>query len=109
MTDTLRHFHGEWYLLQEWAVMPNHVHAIVWPMPNRMLSSILKAWKQFSSRKAKEMLGLGAAPFWQRESYDHWIRDDAEKARIARYIRNNPVAAKLCARAEDWQWSSARP
>src|SRR5438552_12515247 len=87
--------------------MPNHAHAIVWPMPNYLLSNILKSWKQFTSRRAKKILNMGEEPFWQPESYDHWIRNDKEKARIARYIRNNPVAAGLCARPEDWKWSSA--
>lgn len=107
VTATLRHFHETRYLLHEWVVMPNHVHAIVWPMPNYLLSDILKSWKQFTSRRAKPIVGLGDEPFWQPESYDHWIRNDDEKARISRYIRNNPVTAGLCARPEDWRWSSA--
>jgi REP element-mobilizing transposase RayT len=107
LADAMRHFHGTRYLLHEWVVMPNHAHAIVWPMPNFLLSDILRSWKQYSSRHAKPILRLGKGPFWQRESYDHWIRDDEEKARIARYIRNNPVTARLCARPEAWPWSSA--
>ena len=65
-------------VLHEWVVMPNH-----------LLSDILKSWKQFTSRRAKKILHLGEEPFWQPESYDHWIRNDEERARIARYIRNN--------------------
>ena len=107
VADTLRHFHESRYVLHEWVVMPNHVHVVVWPMPNHLLGEILKSWKQFSSRRAKPLVGLGDEPFWQRESFDHWIRNDEEKARIARYIRNNPVTAGLCARPEDWRWSSA--
>lgn len=42
-------------------------------------------------------------------TFDHWIRNENEKERIRRYIRGNPVAAKLCARPEDWKWSSAWP
>ena len=107
VSGALRYFEDERYRLDEWVVMPNHVHAVVWPAPNQTLSEILKSWKQFTSRRAKRMLALCAEPFWQRESYDHWIRNDAEKARIRRYIRNNPVIAGLCSRAEDWRWSSA--
>jgi REP element-mobilizing transposase RayT len=107
VAGALRHFHETRYVLYEWVVMPNHAHAIVWPMPSHLLGDILKSWKQFSSRRAKKIVGLGEEPFWQPESYDHWIRNDDEKARIARYIRNNPVTAGLCARPEDWKWSSA--
>ena len=102
-------FEGQRYVLREWVVMPNHVHAVLWPMPNELLGDILRSWKQYSSRRAKPLLGLGGAAFWQRESYDHWIRDDEEKARICRYVRNNPVSAGLCARPEEWRWSSANP
>lgn len=107
VAQAMRHFHGSRYLLHERVVMPNHVHVIVWPMPNHLLSNILKSWKQFISRRAKTILSMGEEPFWQRESYDHWIRNDEEKAKIARYIRNNPVTAGQCARPEDWKWSSA--
>jgi REP element-mobilizing transposase RayT len=107
VANAMRHFHERRYVLHDWVVMPNHVHAIIWPMPNHLLSYILKSWKQFTSRRAKRMLNMGGEPFWQAESYDHWIRNDEEKARIAHYIRNNPVAAGLCARPEDWKWTSA--
>jgi hypothetical protein len=76
-------------------------------MPNYLLSNILKSWKQFTSRRAKKILGMGEEPFWQPESYDHWIRNDDEKVRISSYIRNNPVIAGLCTRPENWCWSSA--
>ena len=103
----MQHFHEDRYVLHEWIVMPNHVHAVVWPMPNHLLSDILSSWKQFTSRRAKKTLNIEKERFWQPESYDHWIRGDEERARIARYIRNNPVTAGLCSRQEDWKWSSA--
>jgi REP element-mobilizing transposase RayT len=107
VANTLRHFDQSRYHLHDWVVMPNHVHVVVWPMPNQLLGEILKSWKQFTSRRAKKIIGFGEEPFWQRESYDHWIRSDEEKARISRYIRNNPVTARLCACPENWRWSSA--
>ena len=106
VSSAMRHFHESRYLLREWVIMPNHVHAVVWPMPNYLLSDILKSWKQFTSRRAKKILAMGGEPFWQPEFYDHWIRSDEENERIARYIRNNPVTAGLCARPEDWRWGS---
>jgi hypothetical protein len=41
--------------------------------------------------------------FCQAESYDHWVRDDAEWQRIAACIKENPVKTGLmpCASAED--------
>jgi putative transposase len=109
VAHTLQHFNGERYVLDDWVVMPNHVHVVLWPMPNQLLGEILKSWKQFTSRRARLLAGLAAGRFWQVESYDHRIRNEAEQARICRYIRNNPVTARLCARPEDWRWSSAWP
>jgi hypothetical protein len=33
--------------------------------------------------------------FWQHESYDHVVRDEAELARIVEYVRLNPARAGL--------------
>ena len=109
IAESLRHFHGEQYLLDDWVVMPNHVHVIFWPMPNFTLSEILKSRKRHTARQANLILGKTGETFWQRESYDHWIRNDEEKARIRRYIRMNPVKAGLCKTPEAWKWSSAWP
>ncbi len=105
--DALWHFHGAPYLLDDWVIMPNHVHWILWPMPNFTLSEIVKSRKQFIAKQANRLLGSVGETFWQAESFDHWIRNDDEKSRIRRYIRNNPVRAGLCACPQDWPWSSA--
>jgi REP element-mobilizing transposase RayT len=107
VAGALRFFHEQRYLLREWVIMPNHVHVLFWPMPNFVVGEIVKSWKQFSSKRAKPLLGLPEGRFWQPEPFDHWVRDDNEHARIARYIRNNPVTARMCAWPEDWRWSSA--
>ena len=107
VAGALKYFNEQRYVLREWVVMPNHVHVLFWPMPQYEVGEIVKSWKQFSSLRAKPILGLPAGRFWQPESFDHWVRDDDERARIARYIRNNPATARLCARPEDWRWSSA--
>jgi hypothetical protein len=73
----------------------------------RQLPHITKSTKNFSARKANAILGLIGQPFWQDESYDHWARSAAELERIVRYIEQNPVAAGLVERAEEWRWSSA--
>ena len=45
--------------------------------------------------------------FWQRESYDHVIRDGEEMVRLNAYVEWNPVKAGLCETPEEWKWSSA--
>jgi REP element-mobilizing transposase RayT len=107
MVEALLHFNEVRYRLDSWVVMPNHVHLILWPLPNHTLSEILKSRKGKTARQANLLLNRTGETFWQRESYDHWIRSDEEKARIRRYIHMNPVKAGLCANPEDWRWSSA--
>jgi REP element-mobilizing transposase RayT len=109
IAESLQHFHGEQYLLDDWVVMPNHVHLVLWPMPAFTLSEILKSRKRHTARQANLILGRTGETFWQRESYDHWIRNDEEKAGICRYLRLNPVKAGLCQTPEEWKWSSAWP
>ena len=106
VAGALKHFDGQRYELRAWVVMPNHVHAVVWPLPRHTLSDILHSWKSFTSKAANKLLGR-TGEFWQKESFDHWIRDDGEHARLAAYVENNPVKARLCKSPEDWKWGSA--
>ena len=107
VAEALLHFHNQQYLFEEWVIMPNHVHIVLWPMPNHTLSDILRSRKRHTARRANLILGRTGETFWQHESHDHWIRDDEEKARIRRYIRHNPVQAGLCRSPEEWPWGSA--
>jgi REP element-mobilizing transposase RayT len=105
--DALKFFDGERYDLVAWVSMPNHVHVVVRPNSSETLSDILHSWKSFTAKKANEFLGREGQAFWQGESYDHLIRDDEDRAWCVAYTLNNPVKARLCARPEDWMWSSA--
>ena len=107
VAGALFHFHEKQYLLDEWVIMPNHVHLVLWPLPNFTLSEILRSRKRQTARQANLLLARTGETFWQPESYDHWIRNDEEKARIRRYIRNNPVKAGLCRSPGEWRWGSA--
>jgi putative transposase len=100
-------FERQRYLLDDWVVMPNHVHVVFWPMPNHNVSAIVQSWKRHTAREANKILKRTGNSFWQPEPYDHWIRNDEEHARCCRYVRFNPVKAGLCAVPEDWKWSSA--
>jgi REP element-mobilizing transposase RayT len=93
------------YQLHAFVVMPNHVHLLL--APHVTPSRLLKPLKGCTAREANRILGRTGEPFWQRESYDHWVRGGAEFERIRRYIENNPVKAGLVAQASDYPWSSA--
>ena len=107
IASALKFFVGRRYELHAWVVMPNHVHVIVWPLAGHTLSEILHSWKSYTSKEANKLLHRGGETFWQKESFDHWIRGDAERAQLVAYVENNPVKAGLCKRPEDWKWSSA--
>src|SRR5580692_4830079 len=45
----------------------------------------LQSLKGHTAREANLVLDRTGHRFWQAESYDHWVRDDAERERIAAY------------------------
>ena len=92
------------YVVDSYVVMSNHVHLLVEPFSEA--KRFLKAVKNYSAREANRLLGR-TGPFWQAESYDHWVRDGKEMARIREYIHQNPVKAGLVARAEEYRWSTS--
>jgi len=95
----------EHYDLHAYVVMPNHVHVLLDPwLP---LSRITGGIKGVSARDANAALGRIGKPFWQDESFDHWMRSEIEFHRIRSYIERNPVAAGLVKKPEEWPWSSA--
>jgi len=89
-----------------WVVMPNHVHLLL--EPRAPMAAITKAIKGSTARHANLLLGRTGRYFWQDESFDHWIRDEAEFEKIKTYIEKNPVMAGLVERPEIWPWSSAK-
>jgi REP element-mobilizing transposase RayT len=86
--------------------MPNHAHAVLWPFEGESVSEILHSWKSYTSKEAKRILRRDASKIWQAESFNHWIRDDDERARLVTYVERNPVKARLCNSPEKWKWSS---
>lgn len=74
--------------------MPNHVHALAQALGGNELEEILYSVKRFSARKINEAHGRKGR-FWQKEFYDHIVRDRAELHRIRKYIESNPLKAGL--------------
>src|SRR5580704_807074 len=99
--------HWKIFDLFAWVLMSNHVHVLL--QPNKPLQEITRTVKNRSAREANIILGRTGQPFWQTESFDHWVRDGKQFHRIVRYIESNPVRAGLAASPEQWPWSSASP
>ncbi len=91
--------------LDEFVVMPNHVHGIIGinpvgvqyiePLPNRYqhiipgsVGSIIRSFKSAVTRWCTKN---GFKDFrWQRNYFEHIIRDDKSLDRIREYIASNP-------------------
>ena len=112
MQETLLKLDGTRYRLVAWCIMPNHVHTLILPGTN--LARIVQSWKSFTGRWAlarnlELQLGIHGDRFWMPDYWDRYIRDQDHFSKVVDYIHQNPVAAALCQKAEDWLWSSARP
>ncbi|MBC8870619.1 MAG: transposase [Planctomycetes bacterium] len=116
---SLKHFDGERYDLVAWAVMPSHLHWVFRPRDEWVQSLGAAAKDRSPRRRIQHSVNLHTAlecnrllrrtgGFWQRESYDHCVRDEEELERIVAYIHANPVRAGLVERATDFRFSSAR-
>jgi 5-methyltetrahydrofolate--homocysteine methyltransferase len=84
----LQHFDKDRYELLHWAVMPNHVHAILKPLGSNSISDILHSWKSFTAHEVNKHLGREGS-VWQKESYDHLIRGPKDYANQAAYIERH--------------------
>ena len=86
-----------------YVVMPEHVHLLLSEPKQGTLAEALKSLKQSVSR----LIG-GREHFWQKRYYDFNIRNHRQFVEKLRYLHRNPVKRGLCARPEDWEWSSFR-
>lgn len=81
--------------LDEFVIMPNHIHGIIIlrgaASSAPTLGTVVRAFKSISAIEANNILGRLGQPFWQRNYYEHVIRNDDELNRIRQYIRDNPL------------------
>ena len=92
--SVLRHFDGDRYALGEFVVMPNHVHLLVTPAPDWELSQLEQSWKSISAKRINALRGATGS-IWQHESFDRIVRSAADLVFYERYIRGNPIQARL--------------
>jgi len=77
-------------------LMPDHLHAILAFPSSPGMEAILKNCKKFVARRD----GIE----WQRDFFDHRLRNDPELQEKISYILMNPVRKGLCECAEEWSW-----
>ena len=96
--------HFPYVQLDAWVVMPNHVHGVLWIVrrgvqlnaptrgisPRRgTLSVVVRTYKAAVTTQCRRD-GYGYFG-WQRNYYEHIVRNEEELNRIREYIFNNPL------------------
>ncbi len=102
--------------LDAFVVMPNHIHGIVWivatdnaspipvgaygrtPLPHaplprapRSLGSFLAGYKSAVTTRINQIRGTPGQSVWQRNYWEHVVRNEESLNRIREYIENNPA------------------
>ena len=92
--------------LDAWVVMPNHVHGIVMiagrergdqpvaptgGLRSRSLGALIGGFKSAATSRINAMRCTPGASVWQRNYYEHVIRDESALNRIRQYIVDNPA------------------
>jgi putative transposase len=89
-----------------WCLMNNHIHLVLVPPTEDGLRAVLAPTHTRYSNAVNRAQGWTGSLFEGR--YWSYPMTEAHAMIAIRYVENNPVAAGLVARAEDWRWSSAR-
>lgn len=119
----LHRFDGERYDLLAYTIMSNHIHIVFdtrvqveriekdgWVTEENydQVPEIMRMIKGASAYEINQYLGRKGT-FWQKESYDHFVRSRREFGNIVAYILNNPVKAGICENWEDFPHNYRSP
>ena len=104
LSQALKHFDQKRYSIFAYAVMPNHVHAVLQPFADQSLNSITHSWKSYTGHEIKK-IHPDHSTIWMSESYDNIIRSEQALRLVVQYVRENPSKAGL----QDWPWVYVAP
>ena len=93
--NAFAHYHTSRFWLGDYVCMPNHYHALMTPIGDEDLEGILGSIKSYSARRINQKAGRIGEPIWQRETFDHIVRDLDRLKAFRRYIAENPAKANL--------------
>ena len=88
--------------IDKYIVMPNHFHGIIIinadcrggvtpPLRKYTLGQIVAYFKYQTTKQINQTRGTPGISLWQRNYYEHIIRNEKELDNICRYIEGNPV------------------
>ena len=88
-------------ILDEYVVMPNHLHGIILlsedsateqAAPKRKtLGSLVGAFKTVSAKRINLLNNTSGRRVWQRDFHEHVLRSEFHLSRAREYIVNNPL------------------
>lgn len=93
-------------ILDAFVIMPNHVHGIIWirdhairairelPLRNerrKMTIPMVIGFFKMNAAKRIHAISSSLGPIWQRNYYEHIIRNDASLNQIRQYVGENPL------------------
>jgi REP element-mobilizing transposase RayT len=61
------------------------------PVESGSLSAIVRTFKSATAKRINRQRRTPGVPLWQRNYYEHIVRDEDDLYRIRRYIRDNPA------------------
>lgn len=93
--------------LLSYCVMPNHWHLVLWPRADGDLSRFV-GWLTLThtQRWHAHRDSVGSGHVYQGRFKSFLVEEDDHFLTVCRYVERNPLRAGLCARAEEWRWSS---
>ena len=89
-----------------YCLLPSHYHLLVeTQLPN--LGEGMRRLHSFHAARLNARFHR-SGPLWRDRFHSRVVATGEHVIRAAAYIDTNPVAAGLCAHAEEWRWSSYR-
>jgi putative transposase len=76
--------------LHEFVVMPNHIHGIIEITGDVTLGKVVRGYKSAVTAQINSLAGNDGIAVWQRNYYEHIIRDEQSYQNISAYIQTNP-------------------
>lgn len=106
VANKIHEYDRKYYDLIAYCVMSNHVHLLFDTVnyENTNISYTMKLIKGGSALSCNQKLKRKGR-FWQKESYDHYVRNYKELENIEHYIVQNPVKAGLIEDWQDWKFT----
>ncbi|MHB8524058.1 MAG: transposase [Limisphaerales bacterium] len=97
LLETVAFYHHQfkWHCLL-FLLMPDHAHGLLSFPRTPGMKQTITAWKSYNRRFN--------AIQWQRDFFDHRLRNRVSLEEKVSYVLQNPVRAGLCARPEEWPY-----